>query len=200
MPTAWRSRWFWTWEIRNWCGITAPALRSSKTFSTLGEGPGPDALASGRPVRVPDLARVRPGRWPALLGAPKGLPVRAVFAFPLGLGAIQIGVVTIVRNRARALSAQETDDVTAVARLLTARFLGGGHGTPPVLHRTVVHQATGMISVQLGRPLAEALMRLRAYAYTRDRPITEVAQDVVARRLRFNDYESGRQLPGGDRG
>ncbi|GHB77555.1 GAF domain-containing protein [Streptomyces xanthochromogenes] len=183
-----------------WCHGTASAQFEDLQF-TLGEGPGPDALASGHPVRVPDLAEVRPGRWPALLGALDGLPVRAVFAFPLGLGAIQVGVLTVVRNGPRALSAQETDDATALARLLTARFLGGGQGSnPQVLHRAVVHQATGMVSVQLDRPLAEALMRLRAYAYAHGRPITEVAQDVVARRLRFNDDETGPDVPVGDRG
>jgi len=50
-----------------------------------------------------------------------------------------------------------------------------------------VHQATGMISVQLEVSLAEALVRLRAHAYANDRPLNEVAADVVARRLRLED-------------
>jgi AmiR/NasT family two-component response regulator len=50
-----------------------------------------------------------------------------------------------------------------------------------------VHQATGVISVQLGVDLAEALVRLRAHAYVRDRPVAEIAADVLARRLRFTD-------------
>jgi hypothetical protein len=44
-----------------------------------------------------------------------------------------------------------------------------------------------MISAQLGVSLAEALVRLRAYAYAEDRLIAEVAADVVARRLHFGD-------------
>jgi hypothetical protein len=44
-----------------------------------------------------------------------------------------------------------------------------------------------MISVQLNVSLADALVRLRAHAYAQDRPIAEVAGDVVARRLRFQD-------------
>ena len=54
-------------------------------------------------------------------------------------------------------------------------------------YRAGVHQATGMISVQLNVSLAEALVRLRAHAYAQERPIAEVAADVVTRRLRFAD-------------
>ena len=46
-----------------------------------------------------------------------------------------------------------------------------------------MHLATGMISERLGVSLAEALVRLRAYAYTEERFINEVADDVLAGRL-----------------
>ena len=49
----------------------------------------------------------------------------------------------------------------------------------------VVHNAVGAVSVQLGVSVTEALIRLRAYAFSNDRPLREVAEDVVARRLRF---------------
>jgi AmiR/NasT family two-component response regulator len=48
----------------------------------------------------------------------------------------------------------------------------------------VVHNAAGILSVQQGISVTDALIRLRAYAFTRDRPLTEVAQDVVDRKLR----------------
>ncbi|MGH7752520.1 MAG: ANTAR domain-containing protein [Gemmatimonadales bacterium] len=53
--------------------------------------------------------------------------------------------------------------------------------------RAVVHQATGMISAQLDISVAEALIRLRSYAYAQDRPIDEIAALVVARNVRFDD-------------
>jgi len=63
--------------------------------------------------------------------------------------------------------------------------------------RAVVHQAAGMISVQLDVDVAEALLRLRARAYALDRPMADVAADVVARRLRFDNSEEGAtELPG----
>jgi len=51
--------------------------------------------------------------------------------------------------------------------------------------RIVVHQATGMVSAQLGVPVADALSRLRAFAVAADRALDQVAVDVVARKLRF---------------
>ncbi len=54
----------------------------------------------------------------------------------------------------------------------------------------VVHQATGMVAAQLEVSVGQALVRLRAYAFGNDRPLTDVARDVVARKLRF-DAASG---------
>ncbi|MFF3275851.1 ANTAR domain-containing protein, partial [Streptomyces chrestomyceticus] len=54
-----------------------------------------------------------------------------------------------------------------------------------------VHQASGMVSVQAGISLAQALLRLRAHAFRHGRTVAEVAEDVVARRLHFRDDENG---------
>jgi hypothetical protein len=52
--------------------------------------------------------------------------------------------------------------------------------------RFVVHQAAGMVAVQLGVPVADALVHLRARAFSSDRPVADVADDVINRRLRFS--------------
>ena len=49
----------------------------------------------------------------------------------------------------------------------------------------VVHNAAGMVSVQEGISVTEALIRLRAFAFSSDRLLADVAEDVVARRLRL---------------
>ena len=54
----------------------------------------------------------------------------------------------------------------------------------------VVHQASGMVAAQLDTTISQALIRLRAHAYGNDRSLTDVARDVVDRRLRF-DAASG---------
>jgi hypothetical protein len=48
-----------------------------------------------------------------------------------------------------------------------------------------VHNAAGIVSVQESISVAEALIRLRAFAFSSDRLLTEVARDVIARRLRL---------------
>ncbi|WP_370384872.1 ANTAR domain-containing protein [Catenulispora sp. GAS73] len=49
-----------------------------------------------------------------------------------------------------------------------------------------VHQASGVVSAQLGFSGAEALVKLKAYADAHGRGIVEVAADVMAGRLRFD--------------
>jgi hypothetical protein len=46
-----------------------------------------------------------------------------------------------------------------------------------------------MVAAQLDVGVAEALIRVRAYAFANDRPITDVANDVVSRRLRLDTGE-----------
>jgi GAF domain-containing protein len=162
---------------------------------TLGEGPGPDTLRTRRPVLEQDVTAISGDRWPALLPAASHLPVRAVFCLPLSLGGITTGILTLLRSAPGPMTGQQMDDALALARALTLEFLGGSgmqldswtnEQPGGELHRAVVHQATGMLSVQLGLPLAQALLRLRAYAYGHDRSIVEAAQDIVSRRLRLD--------------
>jgi hypothetical protein len=170
---------------------------------TLGQGPGHDAVTTGAPVLEPDLAL--PGaadRYPAFTAAATNLLVRAVFAFPLRIGAISVGVLTAHRNSPGPLTAAQLADALGLADAVTVLQLhqdpprsetnGASReqtrpgSTRPATHRAQVHQATGMISEQLGVSLAEALVRLRARAYADDRLINDVADDVVARRMRFD--------------
>ncbi|MBB5643661.1 MEDS domain-containing protein [Cryobacterium roopkundense] len=59
-----------------------------------------------------------------------------------------------------------------------------------LLHlRPEVHQASGMVSVQLGVDPARALDRLRVFAASRGQTLEEVAKEVVSRQLRFNGPE-----------
>jgi AmiR/NasT family two-component response regulator len=51
--------------------------------------------------------------------------------------------------------------------------------------RAEIHQATGMVLAQLGVSAQDALARMRAYAFAEQRLLSDVARDVVSRRLRF---------------
>jgi hypothetical protein len=51
-----------------------------------------------------------------------------------------------------------------------------------------------MVAAQLDATVTQALIRLRAHAFGNGRPLTDVARDVVDRRLRF-DAASGEKDP-----
>jgi hypothetical protein len=167
---------------------------------TLGEGPCHDVLASAGPVLASDLGGAEfTGRWPAFTPAAGRLGAEAVFAFPLIVGAIRAGVLGLYRRAPGPLTGRQLGDLLILADAATVMLLGsapgdagngdgaalGGQARDLALHRTEIDQATGMLTVQLGVPVAEAFVRLRAYAYAQDRRLAEVAGDIVARRLRL---------------
>ena len=148
---------------------------------TLGEGPGPDAAASGGPVLASDLDEVEAvRRWPAFAPAACQAGAAAIFVFPLQVGAIRAGVMGLYRERPGSLSAFQLGDALVFADTATLLMLdaqdqtageavagSGPGGQPPdlALHRAEIDQATGMLTEQLGVGIAEAFIRLRAYAY-----------------------------------
>jgi hypothetical protein len=153
---------------------------------SLGEGPCVDASTTGRPVLQPDLVRTAPLRWPAFAEGALEAGIRAVFAFPLRVGAIRLGVLDLYRNRAGPLSPDELAEALSFADAATLILLHEQVGAPrtgavPVLDdRAEVHQATGVTSVQAGVGLADALVLLRARAYTEGRSLADLARDVLS--------------------
>ena len=154
--------------------------------------PGAGLGSGRRGIRAP-LAGLRAG------GTSGG--AAAIFAFPLRIGAIRAGVLGLYRERPGPLTAFQLGDAlifadTATLLLLDAQDQAGGHlgalagpgGQPAdlALRRAEIDQATGMLTEQLGAGIGDAFVRLRAYAYARDLRLTDVARDIVARRLRLH--------------
>jgi hypothetical protein len=166
----------------------------------LGEGPCIDAFASRRPVLVPNLTDGAAYRWPAYTPAAHDEGVRAVFAFPLQVGAARLGVLDVFRARAGPLSGSELRQALkftdlAVRTLLDGQDRATGGAAADGLDEAIEHsaelfQAQGMVMVQLGVSLAEALVRIRAHTYAENRRLNDVARDIVARRLRFDPNDS----------
>src|ERR1700761_96464 len=172
---------------------------------TLGEGPCHDVLASAAPVLSADLGDEESGRrWPGFAVQAHLLGAGAVFAIPLMIGAIRAGVMGLYRGSPGPLPWERLGDALILADGATVLLLdGAGHGADdgdsaagPVLdgqspdlalHRAEIDQATGMLTVQLGIPVAEAFAWLRTYAYAHDRRLADVAADIVARRLRLHN-------------
>jgi len=160
---------------------------------TFGEGPCIDAVAAGRPVLVPDLTDGAMSRWPGYTFAVLDAGIRAVFAFPLQVGAARLGVLVVFRALSGAMSRPELGQALTVADQVVTTLLDGQEQTTEVdeldeafEHRAALFQAQGMVMVQLGISLAEALARIRAHAYATDRPLSEMAADIVARRLHLD--------------
>jgi hypothetical protein len=161
---------------------------------SLGEGPCISADREARPVLEPDLAEAV-GLWPAFAPAAIDLGVSAAFAFPLRVGAVKLGVLTLYRSRSGDLSRTDLADAVTLSHVASHLLLeleaGVTYGLLPerladvTERRAIVHQATGMIAAQLESDVATALGRLRAHAWSHDLAIGDVAGDVVGRRLRF---------------
>lgn len=173
---------------------------------SLGEGPCVDAYQQDRPVSEPDLADQGgpsgadgagrgEARWVAFTPAAVAAGARAVFGFPLRVGDIRIGALNLYRDSPGPLDDEQYADALVLAGVAARAVLVMQADAPAGRlgaeleagsdFRFVVHQASGMVSAQLDVSVAEALVRLRAFAFAHDRPLAAVADDVVARRLRF---------------
>jgi hypothetical protein len=164
----------------------------------LGEGPCVDAAAQQGPVMVPDVDE--PGdlilnRWPAFIASAAEAGVRAVFALPLRIGAISVGVLDLYRDRPGPLTdaqlslALTAADASALSLLYLERDGQAVDDGLTGFREAAIHQATGMLSVQLAVPIEEAFLMLRARAFSLDRPMDQLARDVVEGRLRFESEE-----------
>jgi GAF domain-containing protein len=168
---------------------------------TFGEGPCLDAVAQSKPVMVPDLAHPADSRWPAFMSAVLGMGVRGVFAMPVILSGANVGALVLYRRTPGTLT-----EAQARGSLLAADLAGGpirsllrrsafwqadcDEAAPDeliLLGRVEVAQATGMIMGQLDVGRSEALARLRGYAFAHDMTASDVAWNIVERRLRLDD-------------
>jgi hypothetical protein len=183
--------------VRGMSAASDPASEQIEELQfLLGEGPCVDAFAERRPVLTAELTSQVMARWPAYGPAAYDAGVRAVFAFPLQIGAARLGVLDVFRRQAGSLTGEQLSTAFVFADLTVEALLdhqegavdradGGDLGTD-VLHRPRLFQAQGMVMVQLGISIGEALVRLRAHAYAENLRLDDVARDVVNRTLRFD--------------
>ena len=150
----------------------------------VGEGPTLDAFALRRPVLVPDLSFAS-ARWPGYVEATTAAGVAAVFCFPLRVGGVTLGVFDLYDGQDRPLVARRADLALAFTDLATEIVLDGrpvdvhGRWEAVMDHRAEIHQAQGMVMVDLGVDLAEALARMRAHAFSEGLPLIELAAAII---------------------
>ena len=161
----------------------------------LGEGPCVDAYNGDRPVLEPDLVDPEHPRWLAFSGPAIEAGARAIFGFPLQVGAVRLGALNLYSTRPGRLTSEQHADALVAADIAAQAVLVLQANAPPGAlaaelevgadFQYVVHQAAGMVAAQLEVSVGQALIRLRAHAFGNSRPLTDVAQAVVARTLRF---------------
>lgn len=169
----------------------ALGARLDDLVATAGAGPAVDAFDLGRPVLIPDL-NAGGTRWPGFTADAIAAGAVAVFSFPLQLGGVRFGVLDLHRNTAGSLTPAQLTDALLLADAATDTIFHDLQGVAPMTLpglvdiQAEVHQATGMVAVELKVSLQEALLRIRGYAFAHQMTLAEVARDIVKRRLRLD--------------
>jgi len=163
---------------------------------TLGVGPGPDAFRRGVPIIESDLVARPPPAWIGFNGLAVEDGTRAVFAFPLQVGAARIGTLTLYRDSPAPLEDDIYADALVMADIATLAFLAMQVRVPDGAlpdelsddgaYGAEIHQASGMVSVQLDINVGEALLRLRARAVADSTSLAQLAAAVISREIRFH--------------
>ena len=174
---------------------SAASRRLEELQFSLGEGPCIDAYTSRRPVLEPDLRTHGMRRWPGYAPAACEHGVQAVFAFPLQVGAARAGALDVYRIEPGSLTPDSLTQAVTFAEVAMGLLVDGqdaaqvGRTTAEIddalAYRLEVYQAQGMVMVDLGVSISEAMARLRGHAYAEGRPISDVARDIVAAKLRL---------------
>ncbi len=177
------------------CSSNAVSNLIEELQFTLGEGPCVDAHLEDQPVLEPDLADPATPRWLGFTPPAVEAGARAIFGFPLQVGSVRLGALNLYRDRSGPMTDDQYADALVLAGVAARSVLAmQAHAAPGTLSteleaganfRFVVHQASGMVAVQLGVSVGEALARLRAHAFGNNLLLTDVAEAVVARKLRL---------------
>ena len=179
----------------------AVAARIDEIQLDLGEGPCWDALRTRRPVLTADVHADVETNWPAAQSALRELDLVALYAFPLYVGAVDVGSVDLYSHAGGTLTESQIAGTTRLAAivarqvlrraLLTVTDVADGMPDGPYSRREM-HQASGMIAAQMSIDVDDAVVVLRGHAYASGRSVLEVAADVVARRIDFSAPDADR--------
>jgi hypothetical protein len=160
---------------------------------TVGEGPCVDASRFSGAIEEVELASSSSSRWLAYSPAAEAAGARAVFGFPLCIGAICLGALSLYRDRPGPLTEAQASDAYLMASVAARAVLSMQAGAPrdmigDELEREgtfdfAVHQAAGMVSVQGSMSVGDALVAVRAHAFANDCTSSALSVRIVAREL-----------------
>lgn len=157
---------------------------------TSGEGPAVDAFRTRRPALIASLPGSSYGRWPGYAAAASDAGIGSVFAFPVHVGAAGFAVLEFFRTEEGSLTGEQLAVALTYADIVTGLLLDAQAKAKPgsvdigfertLDYRAEVAQAQGMVMVDLGVSLAEALVVLRAHAYTHNKRLLDLSREVIA--------------------
>jgi GAF domain-containing protein len=168
---------------------SSEAMRLLELFELQAqEGPCLDAFRTGEHVEHEDLD-AGSGRWPSFSAAALGAGFRSALALPLRLREATLGALNLLSVTRTPMGEADVIVARAFADLATLSIVQHRAATEAqrlneqlsgaLASRVVIEQAKGVISERAGADLAEAFSRLRNYARSTNRRLTDVAQAAV---------------------
>lgn len=173
----------------------------------LGEGPSLVAVKSFAAVLAADLHGRTAAEWPNFAGAASALGVGALFVFPVAVGGLPMGTLSLYRQRpgplgvaalagayfAAELAVLPILDVAGMdMKLATEDGSSAEWAELTALTRSEVYQAAGVLIAQLGVTATEALVRLRAHAFAHGKTTSQTAYDILEHRVHLGNDGTGR--------
>jgi hypothetical protein len=155
----------------------------------LGQGPSFDARMTRLPTVAADLnGSVSAHRWPLFATEAVHAGIRALHAYPMNFPSGAIGTVGLYSRQPGDLTSEQHRQAQAVTELIGLAMVDptSGESIGSGLRMTV-HQAAGMVMQQTGTSIRDALVLLRATAFTEDTQVTDLAAEVISGRRRFGE-------------
>jgi hypothetical protein len=163
------------------------AARLESLQDVLGEGPCREAYRQNEPI-VTNLNDPPSALWPEFTrSALESAGPVTIHCFPMRPISRPMGVYSLYSDGELG---QADDVVQFLADAIGAAVLRDSTLSEANLvydSRSVVHQATGMVAVQLRVEPEDALAILRAHAFAHGATVGEIANQIVHRRLGFRD-------------
>ncbi len=178
------------------CASTPVGRTLIEAEALVAEGPCLEACHSEVAVEESALAAHDLNRW--FLYAPLAVAAgaQAVFAFPMRIGAVRLGALLVFRDTAGELTESQSRDgylmASVSARAVLALQAGAPRGQLAIeldgaaTFDALVQQAAGMISVQGGFSVGDALVLLRSHGFAEGVSSLDLAARVVERTVRYD--------------